>query len=453
MVFPVSSCREKGDRAAVDIGHTLCAAEKLPKRPCALLWDESFLWGLMAWRALKEAGLPFDLLRAEDIRRGALSRYRMIFVPGGWASNKINALGDQGMEEIRRFVAGGGNYLGICGGAGMATENGLGLLPIKRKPPRERVPSFSGPIRLTCAGRAMWHEINTPVFFVWWPSQFHQVEDPSIKVLARYEEAQADAFSADINVADGGIIGWSELEPRYGILLDPSRLRGEPGVLEGRFGRGRVILSLVHFDTPGDRNGAAVLRNLWGTPSSCRPSDPLMGVKYEPGRSFKGVPKNILESVEEIHTAITDLIATGVRNFLWYWRNPLLLQWRRGVRGLEYSTLAAMIGEIRRHLNNSGASGPDGRPALPEAVDPSRWEEELKEIRGQLTPFCEKAKRLLIRERLYMMNASLSPVECSDAEISRLRHELFASAMSHGGHFKRLIDPMDRLLYDLIKEE
>ena len=91
--------------------------------------------------------------------------------------------------------------------------------------------------------------------------------------------------------------------------------------------------------------------------------------------------------------------------------------------------------------------------ALPEAVDPSRWEEELKEIRGQLTPFCEKAKRLLIRERLYMMNASLSPVECSDAEISRLRHELFASAMSHGGHFKRLIDPMDRLLYDLIKEE
>jgi len=299
----------------------------------------------------------------------------------------------------------------------------------------------------------MWHEIDTPIFFVWWPSQFHQVEDPSIKVLARYEEAQADAFSADINVADGGIVGWSELEQRYGILLDPSRLRGEPAVLEGRFGRGRVILSLVHFDTPGDRNGVAVLRNLWGTPSSCRPSDPLMGVKYEPGRSFKGVPKNILDSVDEIHTAITGLIATGVRNFLWYWRNPLLLQWRRGVRGLEYSTLAAMIGEIRRRLNNPGASGSDGWPALPEAVDPSRWEEELKEIRGQLTPFCEKAKRLLIQERLYMTNASLSPVECSDTEISRLRHELLASAMSHGGHFKRLIDPMDRLLYDLIKDE
>ena len=436
----------------MNIDHTLHEAKKIPNRSCAMLWDGSFLWGLMARRALMEAKLPFDLLRSEDVRKGALSRYRMIFVPGGWASNKINALGDRGMEEIRRFVAGGGSYLGICGGAGMATENGLGLLPIKRKPPRQRVPSFSGPIRLSYADHAMWQEIDTPVFFVWWPSQF-QVEDPNIKVLARYEEAQADAFSADINVVDGRIIGWPGLEQRYGILLDPSRLRGEPAVLEGRFGRGRVILSLVHFDTPGDRNGAAVLRNLWGPPSSCHPSDPPAGVKRKPRRPFKGVPKNILDSVEEIHAAITELIVTGARNFLWYWRNPLLLQWRRGVRGLEYSTLAAMIGEIRRGLNNPGDSGPEGRPAVTGAIDPLRWEEDLKEIRGQLIPFCEKAKRLLIKERLYMMNASLSPVECADEEISRLRHELFASAMNHGGHFKRLIDPMDRLLYDLIKEE
>jgi hypothetical protein len=112
-----------------------------------------------------------------------------------------------------------------------------------------------------------------------------------------------------------------------------------------------------------------------------------------------------------------------------------------------------MIGEIKRRLNNPGDSSPDRWPALPEEIDPSRWEEELKEIRGQLIPFCKKAKHLLIKERLYMMNASLSPVECADEEISHLRHELFGSAMSHGGHFKRLIDPMDRMLYGLIKEE
>jgi putative intracellular protease/amidase len=436
----------------VDVDHSLNEAEKLPTRSCALLWDDSFLWGLMAWRALREAGLPFDLLRSEDVRKGALRQYRMIFVPGGWASNKMSALGDQGMAEIRRFVAGGGNYLGVCGGAGMATESGLGLLPIKRKPQRERVPSFSGPIRLSCGGHAMWHGIDTPVFFVWWPSQF-QVEDPAIKVLARYEEAQAGAFSADINIMDGETIGWSELEKRYGILLNPSRLRGESGVLEGRFGCGKVILSLVHFDTPGDRNGAAVLANLWDLLSPCRPSDFLMDVKREPGRTFQGVPKTLQESLDEIHAAITDLIVTGERNFLWYWRNPLLLQWRRGVRGLEYSTLAAMIGEIKRRLNNPGASALDGRSVVSGTIDLSCWEEELKEVRGHLIPFCEKAKRLLIKERLYMMNAPLSPVECPDAEISRLRQELFTAAMSHGGQFKRLIDPIDRLLYQLIKDE
>ena len=120
--------------------------KSVSKKACALLWDESFAWGLMACKALTEAGLPFDLLRSEEIRGGALSRYRLLYVPGGWASQKLTALGDQGQEEIKRFVEEGGSYLGICGGAGMATEDGIGLMPIRRKPTTERVPSVSGPV-------------------------------------------------------------------------------------------------------------------------------------------------------------------------------------------------------------------------------------------------------------------------------------------------------------------
>ena len=52
-----------------------------------------------------------------------------------------------------------------------------------------------------------------------------------------------------------------------------------------------------------------------------------------------------------------------------------------------------------------------------------------------------------------MMSASLSPVECLDTEIGRLRRELFGPTMSHGGEFKRLIDPIDSLLFDLIRGE
>jgi hypothetical protein len=438
--------------ASLTTGHPHCDAETVPTRPCALLWDESFLWGVMAWRALKAAGLPFDLLRSEDIRQGALSRYRMIFVPGGWASNKISALGERGREEIRRFVAAGGSYLGICGGGGMATENGLGLLPIQRRPSSERVPSFSGRIRLSSTAHAIWQNVETPVFCAWWPSQF-QIADQNVHVLARYEESQPDAFSSDIHVADGGIVGWSDLEQRYGILLNPARLYGEPGVVEGCFGRGRVILSLVHFDTPGDRDGAVVLRNLWIYLSSGCLACPPMGARGVQGGSGPDLPPAALESVGEIQAAVAELIDTGARNFLWYWRNPLLLQWRRGVRGLEYSTLAVMVGEIARRLGKPAASGPEGRPALPESLDPSCLQENLEEIRGLLLPFCEKAKRLLVGERFYMMGAPLSPVGCENVEISRLRQELFASAMSHGGDFKRLIDRVDRLLYSLIQEE
>jgi hypothetical protein len=112
-----------------------------------------------------------------------------------------------------------------------------------------------------------------------------------------------------------------------------------------------------------------------------------------------------------------------------------------------------MIGEIVRRLGKPAASGPEGRPALPGSLDLSCLQENLEEIRGLLLPCCEKAKRLLLGERFYMMSAPLSPVGCEDVEISRLRQELFASAMSHGGDFKRLIDGVDRLLYSLIRGE
>ena len=416
------------------------------KRACALLWDESFAWGLMARQALTEAGLPFDLLRSEEIRGGALSRYRMLYVPGGWASQKLFALGDRGQEEIKRFVEEGGSYLGICGGAGMATEDGIGLLPIRRKPTTKRVPSVSGPVRLSLAGHMIWQGIDTPIFFAWWPSQF-QAADQRTRVLACYEEVMPDAFSSDISVADGRIVGWPAMEARYGILLDPARLHGEPAVLEGHFGRGNVFLSLIHFDTPGDPNGNAVLRNLWDYLASGWSSESPVKKARSRRRSLLKLSPEFRDVIDGIKTAVSDLISTGSRNFLWYWRNPLLLQWRRGVRGLEYGTLAVMMEEIAKRIG-----GNDGGQAHASSLDLLRLRKDTSEIRDQLIPFIEKAKRLVIRERFYMNTATLSPVECADPEINRLRLELFGSAMSHGGDFKQLIDPIDRLLFNLIRD-
>ena len=423
----------------------------MTERPCALLWDESFLWGLMARRALMEAGLPFDLIRSADIRAGILPRYALLFVPGGWASAKLSSLGEIGQAEIRSFVANGGSYLGICGGAGLATQSDIGLLSVSRKSTQERVPSFSGPVRLSLFPHAIWENIAAPVFSAWWPFQFRVAAKNEISILATYDEAQADAMSADIKVGDGQISGWSELEKHYGIFLDPQRLKGEPAVVEGRFGLGKVILSLIHFDTPHDRNGATVLRSLWrylilDSEWQFHKSNPLKKT-----RLVADVCPECAETLAEIESAVAGLIILGEHYSLWYWRNSWFLQWQRGVRGMEYSTLAVMIGDIAARLRLDSPTGNERGKSLPEFCGQSPLQEDLSTIRKLLIPFVEKAKILLGREKEFLTTASLSPVECSNEEIKCLRRELLGSSISHGGKFKELIDAVDRLLYKLIK--
>ena len=405
-----------------------------PVKSCALLWDESFLWGLMASNALKSAGLPFDLVRSEDIRNGILCGYAMLFVPGGWASNKIKALGEEGVREVRTFVNEGGSYLGFCGGAGLATLGGIGLLNISRVPTKERVPSFSGRTGINIADHMIWSGLGgtSAVFNAWWPSQF-SINDPSVNVIADYGEALPDSFSSDLSV--GSVLkyagSWEALERSYGINLDPSRLLGEPAVVEGRYGKGKVIISLVHFDTPGDLNGAIVLKNIWrymsGQEEQKILSAEVRKVKY-------GRP----QILDEIMAATEELISFGERNFLWFWRNPMLLQWRRGIRGLEYCTLYGMIRAITDHA--------DLIPSIDAATV-----ERLNRIAGLLMPFLDKAEQLLFLERQALANSRITYEKCDVPEIQRLRTELFSKSKSYGGLFKQLLDEMDLVVFDLLK--
>ncbi len=437
--------------------------------PVAVLWDESFLWGVMAYKALTAAGLPFELLRSEEIRKGRLKEYTLLFVPGGWASNKLKALGDDGASEIKRFVHDGGAYLGFCGGAGLATMDGIGLVPVQRRPTKERVPSFSGRISLKVVKHPIWEgvsecgitphpsplpegergegnenaELGTPnpelVFHAWWPSQF--LVDGSVSVLATYGKAMPDSFSSDVNVGDAEADGsWPELERVYRINLDPKRLLGEPAVIEGRFGAGKVLLSLVHFDTPDDRSGAAMLQNLWkylAPDAECGmpPIETFEG-RLHADRGMHDEQTTNSELVVEIEEAINDLIALGQRNFLWFWRNPMLLQWRRGVRGLEYCTLYVMVKEVSELLKRQ-----DREPGAPNPAG------NLIRIRELLLPFVEKAKHLLVRERYAMQNEHITYERCDDPEIQALREELFSRMKSHGGLFKEVIAEVDRLLF------
>ncbi|PKL51982.1 MAG: hypothetical protein CVV37_03610 [Nitrospira bacterium HGW-Nitrospira-1] len=428
-------------------------SEKL--KPTAFLWDESFLWGLMAYKALKNACLPFDLIRAEDIKCGCLKNYAVLFVPGGWASNKLKTLGDKGTTEIKKFVRNGGNYLGFCGGAGLATLDGIWLLNIRRKPTKDRVPSFSGQIHLNITEHRIWQGLNSspithhssPIFHAWWPSQF-LIDDKNLRILATYGDALPDSFSSDLNVGDVDANGsWSEMEKIYKINLDPERLKNEPAVVEGNFGKGRVILSLIHFDTPDDANGAGVLKNLW---------EYLTENSYEL-KKFKNSKPEIMNlrglslfadnnycnqkeksSLNELVSSVNDLINLGIRNFLWFWRNPMLLQWRRGVRGLEYCTLYILTKEIALLSNDL-------------TINETK-EKMLMQIRSLLIPFVEKANKLLLLERFAMTNGHITYEACDTPQIQEIRKELFSTSKSHGGLFKELISELDNYLYCLIAE-
>ena len=105
-------------------------------------------------------------------------------------------------------------------------------------------------------------------------------------------------------------------------------------------------------------------------------------------------PKLIIE----LETAVNDLISLGIRNFLWFWRNPVLLQWRRGVRGLEYCTLYIMINEIAGILKMHDAG------CMIQDI-----EKDLRKIRGMLLPFTEKTTQLLILERHAIQNGHITP--------------------------------------------
>jgi hypothetical protein len=429
----------------------------------AFLWDESFLWGLMSYRALKSACLPFDLVRSEDILKGVLSRYKLLFVPGGWASNKIKTLGPEGIIKIKEFVGSGGNYLGFCGGGGLATLDGIGLLNLSRKPTKERVPSFSGRIRLNLSEHPIWQGITEPVFHAWWPSQLLR-DGNDTSILASYSHALPDSFSSDLSVGDTVRYGnWSDMEKHYRINLNPDRLVNDPAVVEGTYGEGMALLSLIHFDTPGDTNGSVVLKNLWrylggiedaetrrhgdteikahedtGTRRySVNVVSPRPRVSASPRQDFPRPGCGVSEVIADLESAVDELISLGERNFLWFWRNPMLLQWRRGVRGLEYCTLYVLIKEISERIKYSSA-------------DPSLIADHVFRIKDSLIPFVEKAMHLLILERHAMQNGPITYETCDNPEIQKIRTELFAGSKSYGGKFKELIDKVDTLLYALL---
>ena len=67
------------------------------------------------------SGIEVENVTADVIQNGLnRSKYDVVFFPGGGGRSQSNALGETGRENVRKFIAMGGGYIGVCAGAYLA---------------------------------------------------------------------------------------------------------------------------------------------------------------------------------------------------------------------------------------------------------------------------------------------------------------------------------------------
>ncbi len=326
-----------------------------------LLWDHSGLWGLMTLESCRALGLPVEPVTAVEIKTGALAHCRLLVVPGGWPSLRRKALGDAGAEAIRRFVDGGGYYLGFCGGGGLAlSENdGLGLIPLGRCRGKGRVQSASGPIRIRASREhPLWRGLGEEaIFHVWFPGQFSQDMPTEAQPVGVYQGAAKDLYCADVAV---GSLAPDELikkEKQYGIRLDPAVLWGRAAMIEAQYGRGKVMASYAHLDTTGDAAGGRAMQNLWQHWAGIEPVEPQV--------QDASPPHPVAQREAEQAWSLWE---HGRKRGLWRPRHPQMPLWRRGARGLEFWTLLRLCRFAAQNSRPESASV--DWPALVELLEP-----------------------------------------------------------------------------------
>ncbi|MCB2226645.1 MAG: hypothetical protein KQH53_08190 [Desulfarculaceae bacterium] len=300
--------------------------------PARLLWDGGGLWSLMCLEAAWQSGLCLWPISAASVADGGLEGAGLLVVPGGFSQYKKMALGEAGAREVRRFVERGGAYLGFCGGAGLALSvaDGLGLVPLDRATGYQRLPGLSGPVMVRpeggAQGHAMWQGTTNPArWLVWWPGQFAEPTAPEVKVLARYHGPTETLCVADVPLDQTAAEDLPALEEKYGLSLDPAPLWGQPAVIEARLGEGRLFLSYLHLDTPGDEAGGAALERLW---------EAWLGPKAR--AQAPAPPEAPSPRLAQMAASCAELWEQGRGLGLWRHRHPAMPLWSRGARGLEF---------------------------------------------------------------------------------------------------------------------
>ncbi len=179
----------------------------------------------------------------EDIRSGGLDRCDVVVFPGGGGGAMAQSLGADGCQAVRDFVSRGGGYVGICGGAYLATAKydwSLGLVNAKTLTGTINVPAQgersmaargAGVVKmeLTTLGEQLFGQRSGP-----WDVQFS-----SGPVLSPADVADLPPYAP---LAIYGTETWLH-EQQRGTMI------GTPAIVAAPFGQGRVILFSPHPET------------------------------------------------------------------------------------------------------------------------------------------------------------------------------------------------------------
>jgi hypothetical protein len=198
----------------------------------------------------EERGFACRRVGPADVREGVLDEVDVLVMPGGSGSAQARNLEDSGRESIRRFVRGGGAYVGICAGSYLASSDYDWSLHIlnARVLDRKHWARGTGPVALivTPTGKETL-AIETPVV-----DDVHYGQGPLLapgrsRDLPPYETI---AIYADEIAKNGAPTG---------VMI------GTTAIARSTFGRGRVICFSPHCEAKGGPHHLFVAGVRWAS--------------------------------------------------------------------------------------------------------------------------------------------------------------------------------------------
>ncbi|SDF79170.1 BPL-N domain-containing protein [Desulfovibrio legallii] len=457
--------------------------------PIYILWDSAHIWGLMAWRAVRALGLPCRLVKGQEIAEGAFLRKpepggaALLLVPGGNARLKAQALGPQGLDAVRRWVAQGGRYLGFCGGAGLALRHesdraGLNLCPWARAAYPQRLHHLiSGHVRVrlrvddprvppelaagapdsgldgaTAAAPLATHghgpkpaaarfaappcattaaPAAAPALPVWWPGRFAPEEGADVRVLAAYDAPGEDFWLADLPLRRIPAQVFEAWQVLYGVNLSADFLAGQPLVAGGAYGEGSYILSYSHLETP--RSPAAnawlahLLRQAGYAPKGALVPLWQLRAPCAAWPAASGAP--LLRALNHMR----GLLDLAVEHHLFFARTHWLWGWRAGQPGAACNNLHAALCTAA------------GLPPTPEAL--AYWTSVRPRFAALEELFTAGAEGYFLACRLADTLAPTLPEAVGKRGLEHQREALFGHPMSGGGLLEELLTIAEELVY------